>query len=380
MDTPFIYDRFVTGKNFLGRKTDCTILSNLLAAGEQVMMYGRPKSGKMSVVQQTLFNMRLSGRQFMVAHATLSNVRTLEQFLLKLGTAVIKSVSSTAEEYSSIVSRHLEGTHFVFDRARFASHGEVVSLNWTPDMNDVAQMIRLPQRMAQEQGKAYYVILEDFHNLLKMDEYEEVFKEMYKLFSERDRLAQASSSYLLIGSHVNAMKLIFEEKKYFYRQVEYLPMTPLDERDIIDYIAKGFMVSGKVIEKNLALGACKLFRCDMWYLNHFISICDTLTRGYINEAVLMDALKMLISIHEPYFQSIVDDLTDHQLSLVKAVLDGVVRFSASEVIEKYALNSSANVRRVKDALKKKEVLTFNDKDEPEILDPLFEYWLEKHFF
>ena len=380
MDTPFIYDRFVTGKNFLGRKTDCTILSNLLAAGEQVMMYGRPKSGKMSVVQQTLFNMRLSGRQFMVAHATLSNVRTLEQFLLKLGTAVIKSVSSTAEEYSSIVSRHLEGTHFVFDRARFASHGEVVSLNWTPDMTDVAQMIRLPQRMAQEQGKAYYVILEDFHNLLKMDEYEEVFKEMYKLFSERDRLAQASSSYLLIGSHVNAMKLIFEEKKYFYRQVEYLPMTPLDERDIIDYIAKGFMVSGKVIEKNLALGACKLFRCDMWYLNHFISICDTLTRGYINEAVLMDALKMLISIHEPHFQSIVDDLTDHQLSLVKAVLDGVVRFSASEVIEKYALNSSANVRRVKDALKKKEVLTFNDKDEPEILDPLFEYWLEKHFF
>jgi hypothetical protein len=35
---------------------------------------------------------------------------------------------------------------------------------------------------------------------------------------------------------------------------------------------------------------------------------------------------------------------------------------------------------VKDALKKKEVLTFNEKDEPEILDPLFEYWLEKYFF
>ena len=380
MDTPFIYDRFVTGKNFLGRKMDCTILSNFLAAGEQVMMYGRPKSGKMSVVQQTLFNMRLSGRQFMVAHTSLANVRTLEQFLLKLGTSVIKSMSSTAEEYSSIVARHLEGTHFVFDRALFATHGEVVSLNWTPDMNDVAQMLRLPQRIAQEQGKSYYVILEDFHNLLRMDECEEVFKEMNRLFSERDYSNQVSSSYLMIGSHVNAMKLIFEEKKYFYRQVEYLPLTSLDERDIIDYIVKGFMVSGKVIDKNLALGACKLFRCDMWYLNHFISICDTLTRGYINEAVLMEALRMLISIHEPRFQAVVDDLTDHQLSLMQAVLDGVVRFSASDVIEKYELNSSANVRRVKDALKKKEVITFNEKDEPEILDPLFEYWLEKHFF
>ena len=62
MDSPFIYDRFVTGKNFLGRKSDCVILSNLLVAGEQVMLYGRPKSGKMSLVQQTLFNLRMGGR------------------------------------------------------------------------------------------------------------------------------------------------------------------------------------------------------------------------------------------------------------------------------------------------------------------------------
>ena len=101
---------------------------------------------------------------------------------------------------------------------------------------------------------------------------------------------------------------------------------------------------------------------------------------YINEGILLQALKTLISIHEPRFISIVNDLTDHQLSLLRAVLDGVVKFSASDVIEKYKLNSSANVRRVKDALKKKEVLTFNDKDEPVILDPLFEYWVGKHYF
>ena len=65
---------------------------------------------------------------------------------------------------------------------------------------------------------------------------------------------------------------------------------------------------------------------------------------------------------------------------MKAILDGVVKFSASDIIDKYSLNSSANVRRVKDALKKKEVITFNEKDEPVILDPLFEYWITKYFF
>ena len=94
----------------------------------------------------------------------------------------------------------------------------------------------------------------------------------------------------------------------------------------------------------------------------------------------MEALKVIISIHEPRFISLVNDLTDHQLSFMKAVLDGVVKFSSSDVIERYHLNSSANVRRVKDALKKKEVLTFNEKDEPVIFDPLFEYWIRKHYF
>ena len=376
MDTPFIYDRFVTGKNFIGRKTECTIMSNLLESGENVMLYGRPKSGKMSIVQQTLFNRRLSGKQFMVAHVCLSNVRNLEHFLLKFGTAVIKSVSSTADEYESLILKYLDGTHFVFDRARFASCDEIVSMNWTPDMNDVYKMIRLPHRIAEERGRPYYVILEDFQNIMLADEYEEVFKTMEELFRERSR----SVSYILIGSQVNAMKYIFEEKKYFYRLVEKLPMSAVDDREIIEYIVKGFMVSGKVIERDLVLGACKLFRGDMWYLNHFISICDTMSRGFINEGILMEALRTIISIHEPRFYAIVNDLTDHQLSLLLAVLDGVVRFSASDVIEKYRLNSSANVRRVKDALKKKEVITFNEKDEPIILDPLFEYWVSNNYF
>ena len=380
MDTPFVYDRFVTGKNFIGRKTECTILSNLLESGEHVYLYGRPKSGKMSIVQQVLFNRRMSGRQFMVAHASLSNVRNLEQFLLKFGTAVIKAVASTAGEYEALIVKHLEGTHFVFDRSRFASCDEVVSLNWTPDMNDVYKMIRLPQRIAEEKGRAYYVILEDFQNLMLADEYDDVFKLMEEMFRDRNRMQQASASFVITGSQVNAMKYIFEEKKYFYRLVEKIGMSPVDDREIIEYIVKGFMVSGKVIERDLVLGACKLFRGDMWYLNHFTSICDTMSRGYINEGILMDALRTIISIHEPRFYAIVNDLTDHQLSLLLAILDGVTRFSASEVIERYRLNSSANVRRVKDALKKKEVITFNEKDEPVIIDPLFEYWVSNHFF
>ncbi len=378
MDTPFVYDNYVTGRNFVGRKMECTILSNLLEAGEHVTLYEPPKSGKMSVVQQTLFNMRAAGRQFSVAWVNLFNVRTVYDFLKRFGTAVIKPVYSTPAEYSQVVSRHLEGTHFLFDQARFASHEEIVCLNWEPDENDVEQMLRLPFRIAEERGVPCYVVIEEFQNLTWAADfdYETVFHIMERIFAEKNR----SASYILTGSQVNAMKNIFAERKFFYRQVEHLPLQVVEDKDIIEHIIRGFRTSGKVIERDLVIGACKLFRSNMWYLNHFVSICDSMSRGYLNEGILMEALKTIISVNEPRFLAIVNDLTDHQLSLMRAIIDGVVKFSASEVIDRYRLNSSANVRRVKDALRKKEVITFNDKDEPVILDPLFEYWITKYFF
>ena len=377
MDTPFVYDRYVTGKNFVGRKTDCNILSNLLEAGEHVVMYEPPKSGKTSLVQQTLFNMRASGKLFMVGNVDLYNVRTVEEFLVRFAMAVIKPIYSTPAEYESVVSRHLAGTHFVFDQSRFASCGEVVSMSWEPDVDDVVKMLQLPARIAADRGMPYYIMVDEFQNIMMADDYEKVFGAFETVLHVKDRLL---ATYILSGSQVNAMKYIFAEKKCFYRKIEHVELSRVEDRDIIEHVVRGFLASGKVIDRELVLGVCKLFRNDMWYINHFTAICDTMTRGYLNEGILVEALSAILSIHEPRFKAVMNDLTDFQVSLLKASLEGVVKFSASDIIEKYRLNSSANVRRIKDALKKKEVLTFNEKDEPVLLDPLFEYWVSKNYF
>ncbi len=381
MDTPFVYDKYVTGKNFIGRRTERMILANLLKAGEHVSIYEPPKTGKMSLIRQTLYDMRDSGVQFMLAFVDMMNVRTLEDFLMKFGTSVMKSAASTPDEYDSIVSSCLEGTHFVFDRMQFMTRGEVLSLNWTPDRNDIARLLELPQRLARSKGIRYIVVFKEFQNLMNADEYEDVFKIMETQMKERDRQNPHPAVFIMSGAMVNAMKLIFEEKRYFYRQVNHVELSQVDQKEIIEHIVKGFLNGmGKSFDRNLAMGACELFKANLWYMNHLAAICDALSKGFVTEAMMTEALSSMIAVHEPRFVSVVNDLTDHQLSLMRAALDGVVKFSASEVIEKYHLNSSANVRRVKDALKKKEVITFNEKDEPVVLDPLFEYWLKKFYF
>lgn len=381
MDTPFIYDKHVTGRYFIGRRSECMILGNLLRAGEHVSIYEPPKTGKMSLVHQTLYNLRNDGMQFTVAFVDMLNVRTLSDFLIKFGTAVMKSAASTPDDYAAIVRDYLAGTHFVFDRVRFMTYEELVSLNWNPDMNDVEKMLELPQRIAKEKHIPFFVILKEFQNLMNADEYDDVFKLMERMMKERDRSNPYPAVYVMSGAMVNAMKFIFEEKRYFYRQVNHVALAPVDEKEIIEHVVKGFLNGmGKSFDRNLAMGACELFKCNLWYMNHLAAICDALSKGFVTETMMTDALNSMIAVHEPRFISIINDLTDHQLSLLRAVLDGVVKFSASDVIEKYRLNSSANVRRVKDALKKKEVLTFNEKDEPVILDPLFEYWVSNFYF
>ena len=116
------------------------------------------------------------------------------------------------------------------------------------------------------------------------------------------------------------------------------------------------------------------------FINHFCAICDSLSRGYIMEQILKEALDSLVSIHEPAFVATMNDLTTFQVSLLRAILDGHTRFSSAEVIRQYSLNSSANVRRLKDALCKKEIVTFDEEENPTVLDPLFEYWVRKEYF
>lgn len=148
----------------------------------------------------------------------------------------------------------------------------------------------------------------------------------------------------------------------------------------MDHVQRGFLASGKVVNQDLIVGACRLFKGNVWYINQFASICDSMSRGYIMEPVLVDALDCLMSIHGPQFVSIVSNLTTHQISLLRATVEGCIRFSSADIIRKYGLNSSANVKRVKDALMKKEVLTFDENDVPSLEDPLFEYWVKKYYF
>ena len=378
MESAFPYSQYVTGKNFVGRRADVTLMGNLLSQGENILLSEPPKSGKTSLVQQALLSMRMSGKVFSVGQFSALNIRTPEAFLLKLGNTVLRMTASGPEEYAALCRKYLEGTHFVFDSKNFTEENQILSLGWDLDEADVRAMLRFPYILAQERGERIILIIDEFQSLAHLENPDVLFRPMDACMRE---LREGSLfSWIICGSGVNAMKGIFSSSLLFHRQLERVRLSPVDEREMADHVHKGFTMAGKVVSKELLQGACRLFRGHLWYINHFVAICDAMSKGYIVEQTLVEALNTLVAIHEPRFNAVMEDLTTHQISLLKAIVDGVVRFSSADVIRKYGLNSSANVKRVKDALTKKEVLVFDENDAPQIIDPLFEYWVRNYYF
>ena len=381
MDSPFLYNRYVTGQHFIGRKEDCAILGNLLTQSENVVI-GEPfGTGKKSLVHQVLTKMKVSGDKFAVGEVTALDIRRVGDFVKRLGAAVIRIVASTPDEYGRIVTGYLGGTHFVFDRKAFADSDTILSTNWDLDENDLRAALRLPYALAAERGEKMYLIVDEFQNIDLAEDGELIFKLMEEAIDGAKAEGINLFSYIFIGSQVNAMDDIFIKRHFFYRRVTRLRLSKVEEREIVEHIIKGFLATGKVIDRDLISGACRLFRCNLFYVNHFTSVCDSLSKGYIMEPVLLEALATVIAVNRGRFVAMMNDLTTFQVSLLRAIIDGYTKFSTAEVIRKYSLNSSANVRRLKDALMKKEILTFVGEDgKPVILDPLFEYWLRNYYF
>ena len=380
MDGPFIYYKHVTGKHFIGRTKDVTIINNFLTQGENVVLLAPAKTGKMSLLQQTLYQMKMLHRDYMLAEVQLLDVRSVQEFLLRLGDAVIRGYASTPSEYDRIIREYLPGTHFIFDQKVYADTDRIVSLNWDVEQEDIDAMLRLPYRLSAGKESQLYVVLKEFQNMGMADGADAFFKSFENAIREARAEGNRQCCFVFLGSQLNAMKEIFTRRRFFYRLVEVFTPSVIDEKVLKDFISKGFMVSGKVVDPELMLGACRMFKENVHYLIHFAAICDHLSRGYIMESVMMDALEMLLSIHEPHFIATMADLTTFQISLLKAITEGCTKFSSADVVRRYNLNSSANVKRLKDALIKKEIVTFDDEDIPHIIDPLFEYWVKKRYF
>ncbi len=378
MDSSFFYDRPALGRDSAERSPRTDVLCNLLAGHENIALFAPPRSGKSSFILQAFSEMKPGGGSMLTASFNAFPARSSMEFLTRLGECVLKAVTSSPEAYQEMVRTHLQGTHFIFDERQFESSGRILSTNWDLDEADMRAVLSLPALLSSRSGvPAMTVWIKEFQQILAYPDADALQRSFRRVLEDT---RSAPCSYLLTGSQVNAMKSIFCSSHLFSPVVMVLELPRAAENRIVEHIRSRFSLSGKVAERDLLRGPVMLLDGNMWYINQLMSICNGISRGFINSSVMGDALNRLLAIHEPKFRMVMEGLTLFQIGFLEAMVDGELRLSSAQSIRRYGLNSSANVLRVREALMKKEVITLDEKGDPMCQDPLFRYWLEKIYF
>ncbi len=374
MESPFEYNQPVYGTNFVGRKKEVSEICSLLRERNNILIFGQARIGKKSLIYNSLETLRSESYDFTLSNFNLFNVRCVEALMLKFVNSIFACFSISGTEGNNILKKYLPSAPYMI-----ANNDNSISVTYTKKSllsdSQILEILKFPDLIAKEYNTHIIIYLEQFQDILLFDDAHRVLK-----LIEQGWQNLSNTNFIITGERINAMKEIFEMRKYFYKFAYKIEIIPIDEDIFADYIIKGFLKTGKVISRDLALQIFNIVGGDPWYAQHLASICYDNTKGYLSEQIFEKAVWCLINLHDFQFHSVTFGLTRHQLRFIKAILAGVTKFSSVDILDKYNLNSSANVNRVKEALLKKEIITFNGTKEATFMDPLFKLWLIKYFY
>ena len=133
-------------------------------------VYAPPKSGKSSMIQQTLMSIRIKGFQFTVGEFNLVNIRDGQTFLSRYGSTVLRAVAVSPGEYEDLITRYFQGTHWVFDCRAYEEKDIILSANWELDDNDIQAVLSLPFKISKDKGTNLILIMDEFQNVLLPEE------------------------------------------------------------------------------------------------------------------------------------------------------------------------------------------------------------------
>lgn len=361
--SPFEYNRIVTAGHFIGREKEVIRLKNLIRGRKNALLYGPPKIGKRSIVHNAVTELHKENVQIEVCTIDFFNIRSLEALLIKLAAILLEHFAETEQEREYLVRNYLKDIRLDSGSLLFLTEKQI------------RKLLAFPESVADEYKTHLIIYMQQFQDVLLFD------KPLKALSLIEHALTKTqNTNFIIVGDKRNAMDSIFVEKQFFRNLVVNIPIKNISKKVFCDYIVERFDAWGKSAGLKEAGEIYDSMEGDPWYIQHLAEICFLLTRDKLTSQIVETGLQYLISIHDYELHNTVYGLSTHQIQFIRAILDGVRKFSKTEILEKYHLNSSANVNRLKEALTKKEIVTFTGKNIIEFNDSLLKMWLIKYFF
>lgn len=375
METPFIFGKIATEKNFTDREVETSNLIQSFTSLINTIIISPRRWGKSSLVNKASKLAMEQDSKLRICHIDLFNVRSEEHFYSLLAQKVIAATSSKWEDaienakcfLSHLVTKISIGT---------APTNEIsIDFDWEMEKHNIDEVLDLAEKIAQKKGLKIVICVDEFQNISEFTDPEYFQKKLRSHWQHHQRVA-----YCLYGSKRHMMMDVFtDSSKPFYKFGNLMFLNKIETPHLVEFFNNRFADTGKAINEDASKLIAELVDNHPYYAQQLAQQSWLRTKDVCTVEIVQEAHAALVEQLSLLFVTITETLTTQQLNYLKALIAGEKAISSTEVMHRYKISSTTSISRSKASLVKNDIID-NKAGEISFQDPIYAYWLKHEYF
>ena len=375
METPFIFGKIATEKNFTDREVGTACLVQNFTSLTNTIIISPRRWGKSSLVNKAAKAAMEQDASLRVCHIDLFNVRSEAHFYSLLAQKVIAATSSKWEEAVENAKNFLSRLVPRISIGTGPANEVSIDFDWNTMKQDTDEVLDLAEKLAAQKGLKIVICVDEFQNIAEFTDPEYFQKRLRARWQRHQHVA-----YCLYGSKRHMMTEVFTNaSKPFYKFGNLLFLNKISTPYLVKFFQDRFADTGKTIREDAANLIAELVDNHPYYAQQLAQQSWLRTTDECTVTIVRAAHAALVEQLSLLFVTITQTLTAQQLNYLRALLAGEKAISSTETMHRYQISSSTSVARSKAALIKNDILD-NNAGKISFQDPIYAYWLKNEYF
>ena len=373
MNIPFSFGKVVRDDDFTDRTKETEKLLDNIHSLTNTAIISPRRWGKSSLVAKVV-TMASEDKDYLIVRMNAFKCDDEQEFYASYARNIMEQISTSAE---SLINNAREFISTLLPKVSFSDPLSRYEISFGLDVvrNPISDdILDLPQRIASKRGKKVVVCIDEFQQIGEFSNTLKFQKILRNHWQEHTDVA-----YILYGSRKHMMLNIFGEyKSPFYKFGDIMFLPKISNGDWRIYIMDRFRDSGKTIDSDVAGYLAQSVENHPYYVQQLAQLSWLRCEETCTKETVDGALSSLLDSLNLQFMNIMDSVTDKQKSYLCALADGVSKMTSSHVLSSYKLGTNGNVRIIRNALMKRDLIDVEGKS-VQIQDPVFKLWIQRQY-
>lgn len=374
MDIPFVFGKVADGADFTDRIPDTDRLVNNFRGLVNTVIISPRRWGKTSLVNHAMECMK-DEKEYILCKVDIFNCRTEAQFYQTYVNAILSASYSKMDEFIAAAKKYVGTFGPKLSLSDSSMKYELaLGIDFKDKQYSYDEILDLPQKIAEEKNRKFVVCIDEFQNVSTYDDPLGFQRKLRSHWQNHNKVG-----YCMYGSKRHMLLDIFSNYEMpFYKFGDVMFLEKISESNWVEYITLRFANTGKQIARETAAHLARRVECHPYYVQQLAQLAWLRTSDVCSRETVDEAFNSLVEQLSLLFSNVVDSLTAKQINFLLAIVNGEKNFSSREVLQKYNLGTSANIKNLRKALQDKDLIDVMPNS-TEMQDPVYAYWIKRTF-